>query len=96
MYVVYWSQGYVEDWSVLTDKSTFAYEPQSKEFPITELNEALKFCEELRSRRKQGSPVRHITYVCEHPDQVGESGVASIVDGKTPDGQIYDWKKRRI
>lgn len=37
-----------------------------------------------------------VTMVSENPDSVGKPGVDSIVDGKTPDGHVYDWKKRRI
>jgi len=34
-----------------------------------------------------------VTMVAEDPNQVGKSGVDSIVDGKCPDGVAYDWNK---
>lgn len=91
MYVVYWLEGRESD-SLCPGIIT---EPQCQAFHITELTDALKFCEDLRGRRRMGSRISHITYVCEHPDQVGESGVASVVDGVLPDGTDYTWKKRR-
>lgn len=49
---------------------------------------ALKRCEQLRADRRAGSKFSHITFVLEHPDQVGELGVSNPPPG-------YDWKKRR-
>jgi hypothetical protein len=34
-----------------------------------------------------------VTMVSENPQHVGKQGVDTIVDGKTPDGQDYDWSK---
>ena len=34
-----------------------------------------------------------VTLVSENPQQVGKPGVDTIADGKTPDGQDYDWSK---
>jgi hypothetical protein len=31
--------------------------------------------------------------VAEDPSHVGKPGVDAVVDGKTPDGQDYDWSK---
>jgi hypothetical protein len=31
----------------------------------------------------------------EHSDNVTKPGVDGIVDGKTPDGEEYTWRKRR-
>jgi hypothetical protein len=38
---------------------------------------------------------QHVTISTENANQVGQNGVDSIVDGKTPDGERYDWTKRR-
>lgn len=56
-----------------------------------ELSEALLFSKWMRTCN-----ATFVTMVSENPDSVGKPGVDSIVDGKTPDGHVYDWKKRRI
>lgn len=56
------------------------------------LGEALKYANNLRKH----SYVRHVCMSTENSDQVGTMGVDSIVDGKTPDGNDYTWKKRRV
>ena|ERR1035437_519425 len=56
---------------------------------------ALKVAEYLHQRRREGAKITHITMVSENVDMVGEQGVDSIVDGKTPAGLPYDWKKHR-
>lgn len=57
---------------------------------VFELTEALQISE---SKRKSGH--RFVTMVSENPNQVGGSGVDSVVDGKLPDGSDYTWKMRR-
>lgn len=37
----------------------------------------------------------YVTMVSENPNQVGQMGVDSIVDGKLPSGEEYTWSKRR-
>lgn len=60
-----------------------------------ELSEALKITEELRGFRRDGAPITHITMASENVDMVGEQGVDSIVNGLTPSGFKYEWKKDR-
>ena len=36
---------------------------------------------------------RFVTMVAEDPQQVGKPGVDAVVDGKTPDGEDYEWSK---
>ena len=36
---------------------------------------------------------RFVTMVAEDPSHVGKPGVDAVVDGKTPDGQDYEWSK---
>jgi len=61
----------------------------------TDMGLALKVTEDLRRFRRGGANITHITMVSENVDMVGEQGVDSIVDGKTPAGDLYDWKKNR-
>lgn len=37
-----------------------------------------------------------ITMACEDVNMVGKQGVSAVVNGKLPDGNNYEWKKRRI
>jgi hypothetical protein len=66
-------------------------QPAAKHFNSQQLGIALSHCETLR---KQGA--RHVTLSSEHSDSVGKPGVTAVEEGKTPDGQDYDWKKRRL
>ena len=36
---------------------------------------------------------RFVTMVAEDPQHVGKPGVDAVVDGKTPDGEDYEWSK---
>lgn len=65
---------------------TYAGEAHSRDFE--NLSEALKECETLRQADRS-----FVTMVSENPNSVGKPGVDSIVDGKTPDGEKYDWNK---
>ena len=60
-----------------------------------DLGAALKISEDLRRLRREGADITHITMASEDTNMVGQQGVDSIVDGKTPDGVDYTWKKRR-
>ena len=54
------------------------------------LDEALKWSSELRENGNT-----YVTIASENPNCVGKQGVDSVVDGKLPDGNDYEWKKRR-
>lgn len=56
------------------------------------LVEALKVVEGLRNNKRNS----FVTMVCENPDSVGRAGCASVEAGKLPNGDTYEWKKRRI
>lgn len=84
MYKVYWT--------VSEDGQEY---PVSESFDTKDMSGALQFCEKLRKARRDGAPVSFITFHSEHPDAVGEAGVDSIKNGKLPDGQDYEWVKRR-
>jgi hypothetical protein len=45
----------------------------------------------VKARRDAGHSF--VTMVAEDPSHVGKPGVDAVVDGKTPDGQDYDWSK---
>ena len=77
MYMVYWTS--VEGDAPLT---------QAKTFDSAEMAAAMAFIEQLRSRRRAGEDLRFITMCSEHPDAVGQAGVAEP-------GPDYQWKKRR-
>lgn len=64
-----------------------AGEPNSED--VTTLNDALASTERLR---KSGN--RFVTMVSENPEHVGKPGVATVSDGKTPDGSDYTWSKQ--
>jgi hypothetical protein len=53
-----------------------------------DLTQALQIA---KSQREAGCTF--VTMVSENPQHVGKQGVDTIVDGKTPDGQDYDWSK---
>lgn len=63
-------------------------EPSATFFEDDELVVALKFMEAMR---KNGH--RHVTYSSVHDDHVGKVGVDSVINGRTPDGEVYDWSK---
>ena len=54
------------------------------------LDEALKWANEQRE-----NGMRFVTIASENPNCTSLSGVDAVVDGKTPDGQSYEWRKRR-
>ncbi len=49
---------------------------------------ALRITKEMRD-----AGYRFVTMASENPQHVGKAGVDTIADGKTPDGQDYDWSK---
>lgn len=55
------------------------------------LKGALRISEE---KRKEG--FTFVTMVSEDPNSIGKPGVDSVENGVLPDGNTYDWKKRRI
>ena len=61
----------------------------------TNMSIALKVAEDLRRRRREGENITHITMVSEDANMVGQQGVDTVANGKTPDGIPYTWVKRR-
>ena len=58
------------------------------EFPSHQFLDALKAVTDLRL-----AGLRHVCMSSEPDGMVGKPGVDAIVDGKTPDGENYDWSK---
>jgi hypothetical protein len=108
MYCVHWLETgarffpeQIATWKELTgedlDPTEQVSTPKFRLFGSDELTQALKFCEELRARRRDhGHKLSFIGMQSEDPNSVGEQGVKAFdgfqADGVTP----YDWKKRRI
>jgi hypothetical protein len=44
-------------------------------------------------KEKRDAGYSFVTMVAEDPNQVGKPGVDAVANGKTPDGQDYDWSK---
>ena len=44
-------------------------------------------------KEKRNAGYSFVTMVAEDPNQVGKPGVDAVVNGKTPDGEVYDWSK---
>ena len=55
-----------------------------------DMSAALNWTQFLRDKGRT-----FVTMVSENPNSVGEQGVDSVIDGKLPDGNDYEWKKRR-
>jgi hypothetical protein len=64
---------------------------EDRSYTEESLIEALHIAEGLR-RNKRNS---FVVMTSENPNCVGKQGVDSVVDGKLPDGNDYEWKKRR-
>ena len=62
--------------------------PAHEAFESVQLTVALAATE---ARRKEG--MRHVCISSELGDAIGKPGVNTIVDGKLPDGHLYDWSK---
>jgi len=44
-------------------------------------------------KEKRNAGYSFVTMVAEDPNQVGKPGVDAVENGKTPDGEVYDWSK---
>ena len=62
---------------------------QARSFAPDALSEALKFAEQLRVRRKEGSAISHVAIQSELPQSVGPAGVSDPASD-------YAHYKRRI
>lgn len=79
-FVVFWMEQLYGDVSLT---------PSAKIFAPTEMVAALAFVESMRKFKD----IQFVTMVSQNSNSVGRAGVDSIVDGKCPDGHVYDWNK---
>lgn len=80
--VVFWLEG---------GDATSYPEARYGRYDDDELMEAMRLCEVKRRDNR----CSHVTISSELAGSVGKAGVDQIVDGQTPDGHAYDWRKRR-
>ncbi|MFZ6720386.1 hypothetical protein [Undibacterium sp. Ji49W] len=73
-------------WTIVFDGQRMAC---CKEFGRNEMTQALHFAEALRTKKRNGLAICHITMSSENPDSVGLAGVAET-------DSSYAWKKRRL
>lgn len=65
------------------------WQPQCMAYTDAQMGEALQHCQRLR-----GNPLHaHVVISSELRDMVGPVGVAAVEEGRTPDGEVYDWSK---
>jgi len=62
--------------------------PQCVRFKDTQMTEALAQCQLFRNMGHD-----HVTMSSQLEGNVGQMGVDSVQDGKTPDGHEYTWSK---
>lgn len=87
--VVYYLQHESATEAAQHEAGVSVFTPHCKSYNDKELSLALAECERLR--KLEG--VSHVTLSSEMSDMVGKAGVTAIIDGKTPDGHVYDWSK---
>lgn len=79
-FMVFWMQA---------EASDHGWKPHAMHFEMSEMSAALRYMETLRTSASN----QFVTMVSQNANSVGKPGVASIVDGKTPAGEVYDWSK---
>lgn len=60
-----------------------------KEFSQTELLQSNSFMQQLRKDKS----ISNVTISTEFSESIGALGVDEVKDGKTPDGESYQWSK---
>ena len=78
--------GYMVYWIEEIDGTWF---PQSEFCAPNEMTRALQVMDNLR---KHGH-VQFVTMASQNSNSVGKPGVDAVENGKTPDGQFYEWSK---
>lgn len=79
-FMVFWMQ---------SEASDRGMKPHAMHFEMSEMSAALRYMEVLRTSAGN----QFVTMVSQNANAVGKPGVAAVVDGKTPDGEVYDWSK---
>lgn len=65
------------------------WHPVSHAFLDNEMGQALAQCQTLRADPRNA----HVCISSELRAMVGTLGVAAVENGRTPDGEVYDWSK---
>ena len=65
------------------------WQPQCCAYTDSEMSQALADCQRLRSDARNS----HVCISSELREMVGVMGVAAVENGRTPDGEVYDWSK---
>ena len=65
------------------------WEPRCDAFTDAQMSQALAHCQALRSDPRHA----HVCISSELRDMVGLAGVSAVENGRTPDGEVYDWSK---
>lgn len=63
--------------------------PQSNSYSDQAMRQALADCQSLRADPRNA----HVCISSELRDMVGILGVSAVEDGRTPDGEVYEWSK---
>lgn len=63
--------------------------PQSLAYSDSEMSQALAHCQQLRTDPRNA----HVCISSELREMVGIMGVSAVENGRTPDGEVYDWSK---
>ncbi|MBP8186690.1 MAG: hypothetical protein KAX76_03035 [Comamonas sp.] len=63
--------------------------PQSHAYSDSQMSQALAHCQSLRVDPRNA----HVCISSELRDMVGIMGVSAVENGRTPDGEVYDWSK---
>lgn len=66
-----------------------AWTPHAEGFDDKQMTQALARCQALRADARHA----HVCISSELRDMVGLAGVQAVEDGRTPDGEVYDWSK---
>lgn len=64
-------------------------DPMALHFTDKEMSQALSVCQTLRADPMNS----HVTISSQLDAMVGMAGVSAVENGKTPDGQAYEWSK---
>jgi len=65
------------------------WQPRCQAYSDSAMRQALADCQTLRSDARNS----HVCISSELRDMVGVMGVSAVENGRTPDGEVYDWSK---
>ena len=71
------------------DEQAPVWEPVSHAYLDSEMSQALAQCQTLRADPRNA----HVCISSELREMVGIMGVSAVENGRTPDGEVYEWSK---